>query len=110
MSETESDVGDRTRNAGSRRRWIIALLAVCLIAARQTVRVTTNQYQAGTVNYLNVIAAQAAALNNEIASLNILGRRMAASVLLVKALGGGWDNTAPISNGKPGDTKSKPAE
>jgi NodT family efflux transporter outer membrane factor (OMF) lipoprotein len=62
-------------------------------AARQTVTVTTNQYKSGTVNYLNVIVAQAAALNNEIGSLNIVGRRMAASVLLVKALGGGWGKT-----------------
>ncbi len=67
-------------------------------AAQQTVTVTTNQYKSGTVNYLNVIVAQAAALNNEITSLTILGRRMAASVLLVKALGGGWDTTTPSSD------------
>jgi NodT family efflux transporter outer membrane factor (OMF) lipoprotein len=64
-------------------------------AARQTVTVTTNQYKVGVVDYLNVITAQAAALSNEIASLNILGRRMAASVLLVQALGGGWKAPAP---------------
>ncbi len=73
-------------------------------AAQQTVTVTTNQYQAGTVNYLNVIVAQAAALNNEITSLNILGRRMAASVLLVKALGGGWNTFSPGSASNPGDS------
>ncbi len=59
-------------------------------AARQTVAVTINQYRAGTVNYLAVIVTQAAALNNEITALSILNRRMAASVLLIKALGGGW--------------------
>jgi NodT family efflux transporter outer membrane factor (OMF) lipoprotein len=64
-------------------------------AAQQTVTVTTNQYKAGVVNYLNVITAQAAALNNELALLNIFGRRMAASVLLVKALGGGWNIPTP---------------
>jgi len=63
-------------------------------AAKQTVTVTTNQYREGTVNYLNVIVAQAAALSNEITALGILGRRMTASVLLVKALGGGWDVSA----------------
>ncbi|HEX2720150.1 MAG TPA: efflux transporter outer membrane subunit [Candidatus Deferrimicrobium sp.] len=65
-----------------------------LAAARQTVEIVTNQYKAGTVSYLNVIVAQTTALSNEQAALNILGRRLAASVSLVKALGGGWDASA----------------
>jgi outer membrane protein TolC len=60
-------------------------------AARQAVDFTTNQYKAGTVSYLNVLIAQTVALNNEITALGIASRRMTASVLLVKALGGGWD-------------------
>ena len=52
---------------------------------------TLNQYRAGIVNYLNVTVVQAAALNNERAAADILGRRLNAAVLLVKALGGGWD-------------------
>ena len=76
-------------------------------ATQQTVTVTTNQYKAEMVSYLNVIMAQAAALNNEITSLNILGRRMAASVLLVKALGGGWNTSTPGLKSTPdGTTKS----
>ena len=63
-------------------------------AARQSVAVAINQYKAGTVSYLNVIVAQAAALNNEITALGILNRRMAASVLLIQALGGGWNVSA----------------
>jgi len=59
--------------------------------ARVAVELTTNQYKAGTVSYLNVIAAQQIALNNENNAVNVLGRRLAASVLLVTALGGGWD-------------------
>lgn len=62
-----------------------------LLAARQAVTLVTNQYKAGTVSYVNVITAQATALSAELTSLNILNRRMAASVLLAKALGGGWD-------------------
>lgn len=62
-----------------------------LAAARQTVDVVTNQYKSGTVSYLNVIVVQVIALSNEQAVLNVLGRRMAASVSLVKALGGGWE-------------------
>jgi NodT family efflux transporter outer membrane factor (OMF) lipoprotein len=63
-------------------------------AAQESVTVTTNQYKAGTVNYLNVVAVQATALTNEITAVNILGRRATASVLLIKALGGGWNTSA----------------
>lgn len=59
-------------------------------AARQAVELTTNQYQAGVVSYLNVISAQATLLANERTAANILGRRLTASVALIKALGGGW--------------------
>ncbi len=59
-------------------------------AARQALAVAINQYKAGTVNYLTVIVAQAAALSIKRTAVDILGRRMTACVLLVKALGGGW--------------------
>jgi outer membrane protein TolC len=59
-------------------------------AAQQVVTITTNQYQAGTVAYINVLAAQSTALANERTVLGLLGRRITATVLLVKALGGGW--------------------
>jgi NodT family efflux transporter outer membrane factor (OMF) lipoprotein len=59
-------------------------------AARKSVDLTTNQYKAGTVSYLNVITVQTIALADEITSIQIRGRRMAAAVLLVQALGGGW--------------------
>jgi len=62
-----------------------------LAAARRTVDIVTNQYKSGTVSYLNVIVVQVIALSNEQTVINILGRQMAASVSLVKALGGGWD-------------------
>ncbi|MFS2117342.1 efflux transporter outer membrane subunit, partial [Herbaspirillum frisingense] len=68
-----------------------AVQGEALQAARQAVTLVTNQYKAGTVSYVNVITAQATALSAELNSLNILNRRMAASVLLAKALGGGWD-------------------
>jgi NodT family efflux transporter outer membrane factor (OMF) lipoprotein len=59
-------------------------------AAQQVVIITTNQYQSGTVAYLNVLVAQSISLANERTLLGLLGRRLTASVLLVKALGGGW--------------------
>ena len=64
-------------------------------AAQQVVTITTSQYQAGAVTYLNVLIAQAIALANQRAALNLVGRRLTASVLLVKALGGGWQAHEP---------------
>ena len=63
--------------------------------ARQSVELTLNQYKAGTVNYLNVVAVQAAALANESSAVAAYGRQLNASVLLIQALGGGW-STADI--------------
>jgi NodT family efflux transporter outer membrane factor (OMF) lipoprotein len=60
-------------------------------SARESLTITLNQYRAGTANYLAVVVAQATALANERAALAILGRRLTASVTLIKALGGGWD-------------------
>ncbi|MCX7096555.1 MAG: efflux transporter outer membrane subunit [Methylococcales bacterium] len=61
--------------------------------ARQALSMTDNQYQAGTISYLNVIVAQTVALSNQQAAVELLGERLAASVALVKALGGGWNVT-----------------
>ena len=59
-------------------------------ASKQSLAFSLNQYKAGLLNYLDVIVVQAAALNNERTAIGILGRRLTSSVLLVKALGGGW--------------------
>jgi NodT family efflux transporter outer membrane factor (OMF) lipoprotein len=59
-------------------------------AARRAVVLTTNQYKAGTVSYLNVVVVQTTALTDEITAVQLIGRRLTASVLLIKALGGGW--------------------
>ena len=58
--------------------------------ARESVELTTNQYKAGIVSYLNVVAVQRVALDNERTAIGIFGQRLTSSVLLVKALGGGW--------------------
>ena len=62
-------------------------------AAEKSLEITTNQYQVGTVNYLNVVVAQANALSNEITALGIQNSRMTAAVVLITSLGGGWDST-----------------
>jgi NodT family efflux transporter outer membrane factor (OMF) lipoprotein len=71
-----------------------ALQDAAVRGARQAVDLALNQYKAGTVSFLDVIALQTIALNNERTAVNLLGRRLTASLLLVKALGGGWDAAA----------------
>ena len=60
-------------------------------AANRSLAISTNQYKAGIVSYLQVISTQTAALANQQIALDIWQRRMLASVLLIKALGGGWN-------------------
>jgi NodT family efflux transporter outer membrane factor (OMF) lipoprotein len=65
-------------------------------SAQQSLALIMNQYKAETVNYLNVIIAQTTALTNERVAADIAGRRMAAAVLLIKALGGGWEAASSL--------------
>lgn len=60
-------------------------------SAKQALKLTVNQYQAGTISYLNVMAAQTIALSNQQTAVQLQGQRLSASVMLVKALGGGWN-------------------
>jgi NodT family efflux transporter outer membrane factor (OMF) lipoprotein len=69
-------------------------------AARESLAIVLNQYRAGTANYLAVIVIQAATLNNERTAITILGRRLTASVALIKALGGGWKQAPPATAGE----------
>ncbi|MFM8341788.1 MAG: efflux transporter outer membrane subunit [Methylomonas sp.] len=62
-------------------------------SANQALALTNNQYQAGTVSYLNVMTAQTAALSNRQTAVQLQGDRLNAAVLLVKAMGGGWNET-----------------
>jgi NodT family efflux transporter outer membrane factor (OMF) lipoprotein len=60
-------------------------------SAQLSLQLFTNRYRGGVDNYLQVITAQTATLSNQRTEIDILRRRMDASVLLVKGLGGGWD-------------------
>jgi len=64
---------------------------VAVEAAQQSLELSLNRYQGGLVTYLEVISAQTIALQDESTEVDLLRRRMDASVLLIKALGGGWD-------------------
>jgi NodT family efflux transporter outer membrane factor (OMF) lipoprotein len=60
-------------------------------SAEHSLALSTNRYKGGLVTYLEVITAQSTALSNERTAVDILTRRMNSTVLLIKALGGGWD-------------------
>ncbi|QXH49206.1 efflux transporter outer membrane subunit [Pseudomonas fakonensis] len=62
-----------------------------LEAARESLRLTENQYKAGLIGYLDVVNVQTTALSNERSVLTLLQGRLLASVQLIAALGGGWD-------------------
>jgi NodT family efflux transporter outer membrane factor (OMF) lipoprotein len=60
-------------------------------AARRTLDISTSRYSGGLVSYLDVVTAQRDLLADQQQLAVIQGQRLVSSVLLVKALGGGWD-------------------
>ena len=72
---------------------------LAVAAAEHSLALSNNRYRGGVTTYLEVITAQATALSNERTAVQISGRRMVDSVLLIKALGGGW-NAASLSTVK----------
>jgi NodT family efflux transporter outer membrane factor (OMF) lipoprotein len=65
-----------------------------VVAAQRSLDLSITRYKGGVTSYLEVITAQNAALTDEVTAVNILGRRMANTVLLIQALGGGWDRSS----------------
>ena len=68
-----------------------------LESARESLRLTSNQYKAGLIAYLDVVVVQATALSAERTVLNLQQSRLIASVNLITALGGGWDGNTDLS-------------
>jgi multidrug efflux system outer membrane protein len=60
-------------------------------SARDQERIAMNRYQAGLVSYLNVVYSEQTLLDNEQSEAQVSGQRLVATVVLVKALGGGWE-------------------
>lgn len=60
-------------------------------AAENSLQLSLNRYKGGLITYFEVITAQSIALSNERTEVDLLRRRMDASVQLIRALGGGWD-------------------
>ena len=61
-----------------------------VVAAQQSLDISTTQYRGGLANYLQVITAQTSLLQNQRESVDLHTRRLLGSVSLIQALGGGW--------------------
>jgi len=64
---------------------------VAVEAAERSLALSTNRYNGGLVTYLEVVVEQSTTLANERIEVDLQRRRMEACVLLIKALGGGWN-------------------
>jgi NodT family efflux transporter outer membrane factor (OMF) lipoprotein len=71
-------------NEGQQQKQAIA-------SSAESLQLFTNRYKGGVDTYLQVITAQTIELANERNDIDIQRRRLDASVLLIKALGGGWN-------------------
>jgi multidrug efflux system outer membrane protein len=71
--------------------------------ARRAEEIAMNRYKAGLVGYLDVVFAETTLLSNERVATQINGQRMVATVVLVKALGGGWLGVSALPQLKPND-------
>jgi NodT family efflux transporter outer membrane factor (OMF) lipoprotein len=65
-----------------------------VVASEKSLSLSLTRYRGGITSYLEVTVAQSAALSDEVTAVDILGRRMTNAVLLIQALGGGWDRSS----------------
>ena len=68
--------------------------AKSLASARKTAAISNTRYRAGLVSYLEVVESERTALAAERESARITGQRFVTGVQLIKALGGGWADSA----------------
>ncbi len=68
-----------------------------LVSARDTVALASERYQKGLTSYLDVVDAEREALKAERQDAQLRGDRVVSTILLVKALGGGWENPPSTS-------------
>jgi outer membrane protein, multidrug efflux system len=67
-----------------------------LVSARDTAALAGERYQKGLSNYLDVVDAQRIALQAERQATQLAGQRAISTILLAKALGGGWEHCQPF--------------
>ena len=68
-----------------------ASLRLAVFASQEYLRVAQVQFRNGLVDYLTVVDAERTLLSNQLALSQVKTNQMAASVHLIKALGGGWE-------------------
>jgi multidrug efflux system outer membrane protein len=91
--------------------------ADAVTTAQQAETIALNRYRSGLVSYLDVVYAQTALLANQRTATQIEGQRMVATVVLIKALGGGWlgvpaqagTNSNPGASGSGANRSGQPA-
>jgi multidrug efflux system outer membrane protein len=86
--------------------------ADAVTAAQRAETIALNRYKSGLVSYLDVVYAQTALLANQRTATQIGGERLVATVVLIKALGGGWlgvpaQNGTQANPGVPGSSSSE---
>ena len=80
-----------------------------LAAARESLRLTRNQFDAGLVDFLSLAQTQATALSAERQALDLESQRLRAAVKLMVALGGGWDVATGLNPEEPKAVEVDPA-
>jgi multidrug efflux system outer membrane protein len=88
FSEVEDNLAAQTLLANQ-----YAAESDALLAARKQLEIVNNQYRDGLITYLEVATAESTALNVEFTATQLRGQQLVAAVTLVKALGGGWQET-----------------
>jgi len=82
VEDSMNDIIARTREYDARQK--------AVAAAREYLRLTKIQYESGIIDYLHVINAEQTLMSNELSETQLLNERLVATVLLIKAIGGGW--------------------
>jgi outer membrane protein TolC len=77
-------------------------------SAQETVDISTSRYREGLAQFIEVINAQTALLNNQRIANVILERRLLSTVQLIQALGGGWQDSRVYSSGPGPVTSTRP--
>ncbi len=70
-------------------------------SATKSVALAMDRYSAGTVNFLEVIDAETTRLQNSVAQIRISTEQLNATVRLIKAMGGGWDEPPAKNENEP---------
>jgi multidrug efflux system outer membrane protein len=84
-----SSIRNLSTQAGSQQR--------ARTSAEKAAQLAKTRYEAGTSPYLDVIEANRTTLATQRATAQIAGQRLIATVGLMKALGGGWDQKMPTA-------------